>query len=226
MSKWDKIYRKDGLDYVSDLQYWPKLIDLFKKNKMSKILDIGCGSGNHLLSLAKQGFKVYGLDFSKEAITLAGDRFVKAGLNAELQVGSMHDPLPFSDNFFDGIISLRTLNHGDYDKINNTIREIRRILKPGGMVFITSLMIPGSKKRSGKTTLNAMPVRIVKPRTYIPLAGKEKGIMHYLFNKEILLNLFKQWKIEKFWIEYGEKKWERYYCLLARNSSNHRFKAE
>lgn len=226
MSKWNKIYRKDGLDYVSGLKYWTELIKTFKKNELSKILDIGCGSGNHLLSLAEQGFEVYGLDSSKEAINLAEERFEKAGLTAKLQVGSMHNLLPFSDDFFDGIISLRTLNHGNYNQIKRTVQETRRVLKQGGLTFITSLMIPGRKKWSGKTTLNTMSVRMIKPRTYVPLKGKEKGIVHYLFNKNILLDLFKKWKVEKFWIEYGKKKWERYYCLLARNSSNHSFKAE
>jgi ubiquinone/menaquinone biosynthesis C-methylase UbiE len=218
--QWNQIYKDKGASYASSLSYWNTLIELFKKNEVKTILDIGCGSGNHLLKLAKEEFLVYGIDSSREAIKLAKKRFAEEKLKGNLKVHSMHKTFPFSDNFFDAIISLRTLNHGDMTQIKKTIQEIKRVIKKNGCCFISSLFIPGRKKQKGVTTLNTLKVKMVKPRTYVPLEGKEEGVVHFLFNKKILLKLFKDFQILKFWIEYGSKKWERYYCLLAKKIKN------
>jgi hypothetical protein len=41
----------------------------------------------------------------------------------------------------------------------------------------------------GITTLSTLKVKMIAPRTYQPLEGKEKGVTHYLFNKSILKKL-------------------------------------
>lgn len=215
MSQWDEIYQSEGIKYSSSLKYWSSLIRFFQQNDVDKVLDLGCGSGKHLLDLAKKGFRTYGLDVSQKAIYLAKQTFSNHKLKARFQIHSMHEKLPYPDNYFDATISLRTINHGTINQIKMLIEEIKRIIRPGGYIFITTLMIPGRKKRLGLTTLNSLSVKMIEPRTFIPLEGKETGVIHYIFNKEILLRVFSDFQIIKFWIEYGQKKWERYYCLLA-----------
>lgn len=216
--QWDKIYKTSGASYTSPLNYWETLINFFKKNQVKRVLDIGCGSGSHLLALAENDFTVCGLDSSQEAIKLAEKRFAEKKLKGNLKLHSMHMSFPFSDNFFDAVISLRTLNHGDIAQIKTTIKEIERVLKKNGYCFVNSLFIPGRKKWTGITTLNTLKVRMIKPRTYTPLEGEEKGVIHFLFNKKILWQLFENFQILRFWIESGSKKWERYYCLLAKKT--------
>lgn len=219
MNRWDKIYKKEGKKYIGRLGYLQRLISFFKKNKVKKVLDIGCGTGDHILQLAKNGFFVYGIDSSEEAIALAKQKFKSSKLKGNLSNFSMHKKLPFKDCFFDAVISLRTLNHGTSEQIKRVIKEINRVNRKEGFIFITALKIPRPKTKKGITTLNKLKVKIIKPRTYFSLQGREKGITHYIFNKKILLSLLKDSKIINFWIEKGLQDWEKYYCILAKKKS-------
>ena len=57
--------------------------------KVKTILDLGCGTGNHALILAKRGYKVTGVDISENMLTLARRKAAKAGLNIELIKGDI-----------------------------------------------------------------------------------------------------------------------------------------
>ncbi|MCL5970696.1 MAG: CBS domain-containing protein [Patescibacteria group bacterium] len=49
----------------------PGLIKLFKKNKIKKVIDVGCGTGEHVISLAREGFDVCGVERGKLMVTEA-----------------------------------------------------------------------------------------------------------------------------------------------------------
>lgn len=218
MNQWDKIYQSEKDKSSSPLQSFDDIIVYYKKNDVSSILDLGCGSGQHSLYLAKKGFNVTGFDISNEAIKLAKDRLSKnkeKKLSITFRQGSMHTRLPFEDGSFDAIVCLRTLNHGTKKQIKKTISEMYRVLKNGGYVFLTVIKINGKKNILGKTKLNSLSVKITAPYTYIPLEGMEREIVHFMFNKKLLFNFFKKFKIIKFGISYGLLNWEKYYYLLA-----------
>lgn len=93
-----------------------------------EILDIGCGPGGNLLFLDKYG-RVTGLDVSEEAL-----RFAKAkGYEEVIQAGAEKVPLP--DGAFDLISCLDVLEH--IEKDDRVLREIFRLLKPGGILLLT-----------------------------------------------------------------------------------------
>jgi len=218
-SQWDKIYRKKGINYASSLSKWNQVIESLKQNSVKKILDIGCGGGKHLVQLANQGFDVYGIDNSPEALKKAKANLIKKGIKPNLIISDMHKKIPFKENTFDAIISLRTLNHGDLKEITKTFSEINRILKKGGFIFITVQKTVGFRNKLGKSKLNNLKINFIKPRTYIKLESEEEGIIHFVFNKKILIKLLKNFRILKFWIDYGKKEWEKYYCILAKKAN-------
>lgn len=215
MIKWDDIYQQADNEFSNDLKYWPQLISFLKKHQSKKILDLGCGDGTHTLKLAQEGFNVFGLDISTRAIKQAKKLFAKSKLNGQFTIASMHKPFPYQDNSFDAVISLRTINHGTRQQIEETVQEIQRILKPGGYLFLTTIKILGRKKILGPTKLNSLPVEIIAPYTYQPKEGKEVGITHFMFNKQLLREIFNEFDLQKIWLETGKKSWEKYYCLLA-----------
>ncbi|MFX1293574.1 MAG: class I SAM-dependent methyltransferase [Promethearchaeota archaeon] len=209
---WNEIYRKESIsqDIQQDI---PEIVKIFKDKNVKRVLDLACGSGRHVLYLAKNEFEVYGIDFSEEGIKSAISLLQEKNIQANLIVGSMFEKLPYENDFFDALISIRSLYHGTIENIRNAIQEIERVLKPNGFIFITvRKKIPNEMR---------LPFRIVAPQTYIPLEGKEKGVIHYLFNKNSLLNEFKGFKIHKFWIASGPKEWEAYYCLLGELKGNY-----
>jgi len=213
--KWNQVYEKEGNRFTSRINNWEDVIQFFKKNNIGKVLDLGCGNGTHMLDLSQQGFSVTGFDISKSGIELAREKFQQSKLEADFLVGSMHKKFPFQDGHFDAVICLRTLNHGEKYQVQKTINEIWRVIKPGGYIFISTIKIFGQKSRQGNGILNQMPVNFIAPYTYRPLEGKEADIIHFVFNKKALLHMFKNFTVVKFWLDIGEKHWEKYYCLLA-----------
>jgi SAM-dependent methyltransferase len=73
-------------DYNKEVNF---VLELFKKhsNKTPKnILDLGCGTGGHLVPLAKRGFNVTGFDLSKNMINQANEKINKENVKAELKI--------------------------------------------------------------------------------------------------------------------------------------------
>ncbi len=211
-NKWDIIYRLDD-KFVSSFSPLIKIEPILKEKEIRKILDIGCGIGLHSIYLAEKGFDVVGIDISEEAIKQAKQLSKEKKVKTIFKVGNMYK-LPFGKEKFDAVISLRVINHGTREQIRSAIKEIYRVLKKGGIGFITVIKILGRKKVIGQTKLNGLPVKIIEPYTYIPLEGKEKGIVHFSFNKKLLFSFLRDFEIKKFWVEEGKQKWEKYYCVL------------
>ena len=209
--QWDEIFKKEGIVFTKPHEDMKKILKIFKRKGIKRILDLGCGSGRHLVYLAKHGFDVYGIDIAEHGIKLAKKWLRKERLKANLKIGDIYKKLPYEDNFFDAIVSIATLHHNRIEKIRKLIKEMERILKPRGMIFITV------SKKLTKKELRKIPkdkiwkIKIIAPRTYIPLTHGEKGLIHFWFNKGILRKEFKNFKIHDIWI--GKNK--RHYCLLG-----------
>lgn len=212
---WNKIYKDCGLSYVSNSSRWKKVIEFLKKKGVKSVLDVGCGTGIHLMELAKLNFKVIGIDGSTVAVRLARNTFKRKRLFGKFIVGNVHQRLPFKNDYFDAVISLRTINHGDFREIARAIDEIRRVLKENGIVFITVQKVIGFRGKLGQQILNNLKVDFIKSRIYIKLQGEEKGIKHFIMSKEILFKLFNKFRVIDFWVSCGKERWEKYYCLLA-----------
>ncbi len=105
-----------------------------RARKSRSILDLGCGSGNHTVFLAREGFKAHGLDFSRAAIGRLKLRLKSEKLKAELSVHDMIS-LPYEAGRFDAVIDATALQHNPKKKIPAIIREIRRVLKKKGRFF-------------------------------------------------------------------------------------------
>ncbi|MCS7201209.1 MAG: methyltransferase domain-containing protein [Dictyoglomus sp.] len=106
-----------------------------KKNML--ILDLGCGFGRHSIEMAKRGYKVIGVDRSLELLEIA-----KKTAREENLINLEFYPIEYKDlnqltYSFDVVLSLYTsfgLHSYREDKI--TLREIYKILKPQGKLFI------------------------------------------------------------------------------------------
>jgi len=112
--------------------------------KGKKILDLGCGSGDHAVYFSKQGFDVTCIDLSKEMIELCKEK----GLNASIM--DIED-LKFEDNFFDGIWATTSLLHILKSKIPNIVKKLTLLLKNNGILYICLKEGEGEKiKEEGK----------------------------------------------------------------------------
>lgn len=102
-----------------------------KKPSETKILDFGCGSGIFVDELQKKGYQTSGIDISEEAIKYGELRGIK-----NLSIQDSHK-LNFPDKNFDAVLSMDVLEHLEDESW--AIKEVERILKPGGKFII---MVP------------------------------------------------------------------------------------
>ena len=104
------------------------IVRLMRPQKGERVLDIGCGTGNHLLLFYRLGLDVTGLDASPYMVDIAKSRL---GDKATFKIGSAED-LPFEDNEFDVTTLIITLEF--LDNPLTALREAGRVTK--NKVFI------------------------------------------------------------------------------------------
>jgi len=218
--QWDKIFKQCGKVFTKPQEDIPKIVKLFKKKGVKRIIDLGCGTGRHLVYLAKQGFNVYGIDIAPEGIAITKEWLRKEKLRANLKIGSVYKKLPYLNDFFDAAISTQVLHHNKIENIIKLIKEIERIIKPGGLIFITVREVLRAKGwRKNKIVIHRFKnmktkYKVVGPRIYTPMEGGEKGLIHFCFNKELIKKEFKNFKIFDIWIRKG------HYCVFGELKKN------
>lgn len=102
------------------------------------VLDCGCGPGTITagLALAVAPGRVVGIDLGESQIALAMAHAAEQGLgNTEFKVGNIYE-LPFDEGAFDAVFAHAVFEHLS-DPLK-ALREVRRVLKPGGMVGVCS----------------------------------------------------------------------------------------
>ena len=107
-----------------------KFISLIKENSL--ILDLGCGPGRDSKIFSNKGYKVIGVDLSKEMIKVAKQR-VKT---ANFKVMDLRN-MSFKDNYFDAIWANAIFMHISKKEISQAIKETLRILKKDGILYIS-----------------------------------------------------------------------------------------
>jgi SAM-dependent methyltransferase len=110
------------------LDRYPPTVD-GQRSRPLDILDAGCGSGGTTHFLGRLG-QVSGLDLAPEALALAKKRELTR------LVRSSVDALPFLDGSFDIVTSFDVLYHLGVDDDQAAIRDIHRVLRPGGIALI------------------------------------------------------------------------------------------
>ena len=118
----------------------PAIVRYIKKKGLLKgnVLDYGCGAGHLLEQMLKEpNANFYGLDFSADSIDETKRRTLnKPNLNELLLVDAL--PTHFSDEQFNSITLIETIEHLQDEALHETMQELFRILKPNGKIFITT----------------------------------------------------------------------------------------
>jgi ubiquinone/menaquinone biosynthesis C-methylase UbiE len=112
-----------------------ELETLAKRWRKGKLLNLGCGHGADFLPF-KQGFELYGVDFSPQMLKFAEKYAKKFGFTVKLKLADVRR-LPYPDAAFDWAISVATYHHLRSKEQKAALNELRRVLKPGGEAFIT-----------------------------------------------------------------------------------------
>lgn len=132
--------------YLRNRQMWRGNSRIPLPIESGRALDLGCGNGKTVSTLLDSGFEVAGVDFSSEAVgscrSLFGDRavFEESDISA----------LPFPDGTFDYVTAVHVLEHIEDSGMPDAAREVARVLKPGGYLFVRSFA-PGDLREPKRT---------------------------------------------------------------------------
>lgn len=102
------------------------------------VLDLGCGTGRHLVELASRGWRAVGVDLSLESLIVARERAVARGCAVTLVRGNLCDLGFLCEQRFDAILLLfGTLGmiSGRENRLE-VLRQVKRLLNPGGKVIL------------------------------------------------------------------------------------------
>lgn len=106
-----------------------------------RVLDCGAGGDTPPLALfALHGYDVTGVELDPDQLEKARAFAARQGLTLALQPGDMR-ALPFADGSFDVVYSYNSVFHMPKEQVARAIGEMKRVLKPGGLLFVNFLSV-------------------------------------------------------------------------------------
>ncbi|MCP4176666.1 MAG: glycosyltransferase [bacterium] len=173
-----------------------KIVNIIKNINHCQLMDIGCGYNHKFLSQVEKHIDLgVGIDFKVPELN---------GKKIKTKTMRLDDKLPYGESSFDIVTMLAVLEH--LSKPNELIKEIHRVLKPGGKLLLT---VP-SKKAQPVLEFLAFKLHIIS----------QKEIMDHknYYNRKELSNLVSD--IDGFEIEYHEYFQLKFnnYCVITKKS--------
>jgi len=199
---WDEIFRTGGFPLQDPHQALVVLCDQFRERKVQRILDLCCGTGRNLIFLAKEGFEVCGIDLSQEGLLQTHRKVEAAGLKAELKRSDMTE-IPYPSSSFDAVICIYAIYHNDMENMRRTLAEIHRVLRRGGLAYVTFQALRSHKYGLG---------REIEANTFVQYLDSdcqsESGVPHHFSGEDEvrqMMNAFHiiELKLEEFKTDDG-----------------------
>lgn len=182
-----------------------------KKNFINKkILDFSCGSGPYLNFLSDLKFKVFATEITKEIISKLKKKFPNVSFRVSDNI-----KIDFNKNYFDYVLCNHSIYYlsSENQKFKNTINEIKRVTKVGGIIICTfptinqyHLKFKRVKKQTYKIIYDKYNIR---KNGYFNLFKNSADIQNY-FKKD-----FKIIELGKQMISFGELN-ESFYILILK----------
>ncbi len=175
---WDKSWKSLDPERISsysagfDMSEDP-IIAYLRKNKAKYVCDAGCGCGLYSLKLAKFGFDVSGFDIAESAVLLTEKLLLQAGYPAKIKRADVLST-GYPSGCFDAVISRDVLDHMPIEKGRKAVKELMRIVKPGGFLILTLDGTDGEYESE--------PHDINADGDYLFTAGKWQGMVFHPYS--------------------------------------------
>jgi len=176
-----------------------KVISTIRKLEPSgTLIDIGCGSGNLIIQIAKtfSNLELIGIDLSEEIIAAAILQAEKNGVKEKIkfEIGSV-EKLPFPNDSMDFIVSTLSLHH--WSEPISSFKEIFRVLRKDGVCLVFDFQRNSRKFFYGLLTF-ATKIVVPKPLKRI---NEPLGSLKASYNKSEIIQLLTEIPFIKFEIK-------------------------
>ncbi|MFG6206693.1 class I SAM-dependent methyltransferase [Pseudomonas retamae] len=108
----------------------------------ARVLDLGCGAGHVSFHVAPLVSEVVAYDLSQQMLDVVAAAAAERGMGNISTVNGAAERLPFADGEFDFVFSRYSAHH--WSDLGVALREVRRVLKPGGVAAFVDVLSPGS----------------------------------------------------------------------------------
>ena len=146
---WDDYYKEND---VEKMPWYEKDLDLDLKEEIKlknlhsgKFLDLGTGPGTQAMQISNLGFDVTGSDLSNSAIERAKKLYPNTSYIVDDILNSK-----FLDNTFDYILDRGVFHIFEQEKLPDYLRQIKRILKKNGILFLKCMSVKEKNLEDGK----------------------------------------------------------------------------
>jgi len=133
---YDLLY--EDKDYAKEVRYLRNLFDRFSSIPVRRIIDVACGTGNHAIPLAKQGFAVCGIDISPHMLKVAKAKAKNSAIsrNISFRHGDMRLYRPMGK--FDACLCMfAALGYlSNHQQILAALSSMHKHLRPGGLLIL------------------------------------------------------------------------------------------
>lgn len=193
--RWNTFYKRNkGVTNDLPSKYAIDKEKLFPRNSL--IVEMGGGTGEDALYFLKQGHRVVLLDISEFAINEANRRVKEVNLSDKFtsrQVDFNFHPLPIKDDSVDIVYSRISLNYFDSEHTTKLFSDIYRMLKKGGVSYLTFKSPEDKKEMDYLETTSTL----YEPNVFI-----ENDQLRSRFTKEQLKDMLVNAGIEFFEVNY------------------------
>jgi cyclopropane fatty-acyl-phospholipid synthase-like methyltransferase len=162
----------------------PELLNFIEKHSPGRAIEIGCGTGTNVITLAKAGWQITGVDFVLRAIRTAKRKVRHAGVEAELHV---RDASKLTDitGPFDLVLDIGCF-HSLGEKREGYLSELERILAPGGHWLMYGFINRDASQTSSglaEADLEALPASLTQVWRQDGFDRGEQTSAWFLFQK-------------------------------------------
>ncbi len=213
MSSWNDLFGEENHILQEPDIFAIHFARILSTQRLNRVLDWGCGAGRNLAYLAGKGFEMTGMDPSERGIEAARELLESEKLRGALEVVEP-GRIPVEDESYDAVLSLYAIEHGGRDAVKKSVEELHRVLRRGGLSLITLSSGEDSMRIEGQ---------LVAPGTYAPTEGPEKGIQHYLTEREDINEFFSGQEVLEVthvcsWLSalQSDKRLEAHWAVIAR----------
>lgn len=180
-SSWEKLDSDRLIQYIDTFDFQPdSIIESLRAHRVRTVCDAGCGCGVYALKLVKSGFDVSGFDVSSCAVRIANQLLEKASAKADLKAASILST-GYPEGAFDAIVSRDVIDHMGKQDGSKAVRELLRIVKPGGIIAITLDHLDAEYE--------AEPHIVNSDGDFVFTDGKWKGMIFHPYTEQELLQM-------------------------------------